>query len=421
MLIRRFISGRFWLTLFVFFLLSSPLAFSSSHENSSEKEKSKEAESKEAFNLILSYTDLTVGPGQKFEMDAEVVNRRKDPVHVSLDVESVPEGWEVGFHSRYPSFPVRAIVVKGGDEKSQTLELKAKIPDKIDPGDYEIKVVAKDRNGTTTQTEKVMFRVTSKKVETGGLKIESQYPVLSGPTRQTFKFSLDLKNEADKDITTALAAQAPPGWRVRIKPQFEETQISSIALKKDASQTLSVEIDPPFLAEPGEYPVTLSARSGSLQAEANLKITLTGTYDFAMGIPTKIGDQLALRLSTSVTVGEKSVVDFLVANTGTAPLQNLSFDTAKPPKWAVDFKPDKIDLLNPGDPHRTVKMEIQTAERTVAGDYLFTVNANSKDANKSVEVRGMVSTPTWWWWIGIGIIAVVILGLGAVFVRLGRR
>ena len=38
-------------------------------------------------------------------MDAEVVNRTKDPVEVNLTIEGVPAGWDVNFNSRYPSFP----------------------------------------------------------------------------------------------------------------------------------------------------------------------------------------------------------------------------------------------------------------------------------------------------------------------------
>ena len=46
--------------------------------------------SKESFNLILPFKDLTVGQGQEATMDAEVVNRTKDPVEISLTIEGVP-------------------------------------------------------------------------------------------------------------------------------------------------------------------------------------------------------------------------------------------------------------------------------------------------------------------------------------------
>ena len=404
------------LLLFYFGYTPSPILASDHNQKSknedTEESKEKDAEeSKNSFNLILSFTDVTVGAGQEFEMDAEVVNRRKDPVHVLLETQSIPEGWEVGFHSRYPSFPVRAVMVQG--EKSTTLEFKVKLPDKIEAKDYEIIVLAKDKAGTTTQKNTVIFRVSSKKVETGGLKMESQYPVLSGASNQIFKFSIELQNETDETLTTALSALAPPGWRVHIKPQFEDTQISSIALKKDSTETLSVEISPPVQAKPDDYPITIKARSGPYQTENKLKITLTGTYDLRVGTVTGL-------LNTSIIAGKKSQVVFRVGNAGTAPLRNLSFLTTKPEKWTIEFKPDKIDSLEV-DEVREIKTEILAPKRTIAGDYLLTVTSNSPDVNESIDFRVTVATPTLWGWIGFLIVFLVVMGLGAVFVRLGRR
>ncbi len=368
-------------------------------------------EEKEPFELIMAYTGITVGPGQEFEMDAEIVNPRKATVRVELEATALPDGWSAGFHSRYPSYPVAGIVVQG--EKSTTLEFKVKLPDDVEPGDYEVAVTASDDAGEKTENAKVAFRVSAKKIDTGGLKMESQYPVLSGNTSQVFKFSIDLKNETDNPVTTALAAQSPPGWVVRIKPQFEDTQISSIALKKDSTETLSVEIQPPLQGEPGDYPIVVGARAAGLSAQVDLKVALAGTQELNMGTATG-------RLNAAATAGEESQVDFLIANAGTAPLTNLAFISSKPDGWEVNFRPDKVDSLNPGEV-REVKMEVTAPDRAVAGDYMLAVTTNSPDVAKSIDFRITVSTPTIWGWIGAFIVGVVVLGLAAVFIRLGRR
>lgn len=379
---------------------------------------SKEASpSKESFNLILPFKDLTVGQGQEATMDAEVVNRTKDPVEISLTIEGVPTGWDINFNSRYPSFPVRSVMVQGGDQnsnKSTTLEFKAKVPDNVKPGTYPVKVTAKDTKGTTQYTETINYRVTSKKVETGGIKLSSQYPVLSSASGQTLKFTIDLKNETNKPLPTNLVAQAPQGWAVRFKPQFGDQQISSIQLKENGSETLSVEIDTPATADAKEYPVSIQARAGAFEASTNIKVSLKGTQDLKMG-------SLAGTLNTSVTAGTKTPIDFVVGNAGTAPIRNLGFVTKKPSdKWTVEFKPDKIDALGPGEV-RQIKMDILAPDRTIAGDYMLTLTANSAEVTKSADFRVTVSTPTLWSWLGFGIVGLVVIGLAVVFFRLGRR
>ena len=368
--------------------------------------------SKESFNLILPFQNLTVGQGQEVTMDTEVVNRRKDPVEVDLTLGAIPKGWEVNFSSRYPSFPIRSVMVQG--EKSTTIEFKAKVPENTKPGKYQIKVTAKDEAGPTEYVDTINLNVTSRKVETGGLRLTSQYPVLTAPSGQTLKFTVDLRNETNKPLPVSLTAQTPPGWSVRFKPQFGDTQYSSILLKENGSETVAVEIDTPATAEAKEQPVTIMARSGGYEASANLKVSLKGTQDLKMG-------SLAGTLNTSVTAGKLAPIDFVVANAGTAPIRNLAFITKKPSdKWTVEFKPGKIDALNPGEV-REIKMEILAPERTIAGDYLLNLTANSPEVNRSVEFRVTVSTPTVWGWVGFGIVALVVLGLVIVFFRLGRR
>ncbi|MBI4526017.1 MAG: hypothetical protein HY695_19645 [Deltaproteobacteria bacterium] len=406
-------SGRIWLFFLQFLFLASGSVISSSYAAEKAPEKKDATETKSSFNLILPYTDVTVGQGQDVTMDAEVVNRTKNPVHVGIALEGVPKGWEVGFHSRYPSYPVRSVMVQA--EKSTTVELKAKVPEKTRPGNYELKVSAKDDTGTTSQTETVTFRVTTKKVETGGLKLTSQYPVLTTPAGQTLKFTVDLKNETNKPLTASLVAQAPEGWVVRFKPQFGDTVISSIALKENGTETLSVEIDSPVRAQTTEVPVTIRARAGAFEASTNLKVTLKGSPDLRIGTR-------AETLNTSLTAGKRTPVEILVGNAGTAPVRNLTFVASKKPeKWTVEFKPDKVDVINPGEV-REIKIELLAPPRTIAGDYLISFTPNSPDtAAKPVEFRVTVSTPTLWGWLGVGIVAAVVLGLGVVFVRLGRR
>src|SRR5262245_66323771 len=77
--------NRPWTSCYVFacFFLFSVAA--ASYVFAAEKPAPSDAsQSKETFNLILPFKDLTVGQGQEVTMDAEVVNRTRDPVEVRL-------------------------------------------------------------------------------------------------------------------------------------------------------------------------------------------------------------------------------------------------------------------------------------------------------------------------------------------------
>src|SRR5918992_1671962 len=151
------IRPRFTVLFFALSLLSTAgVATLGAAAEKTEKTDKNESPSKESFNLILPFQDLTVGQGQEVTMDTEVVNRRKDPVEVSLGLDGVPKGWDVNFNSRYPSYPVRSVMVAG--EKSTTIEFKSKVPDSAKPGNYQIKVSAKDTEGASQYTQMINLR-----------------------------------------------------------------------------------------------------------------------------------------------------------------------------------------------------------------------------------------------------------------------
>ena len=76
---------------------------------------------------------------------------------------------------------------------------------------------------------------------------------------------------------------------------------------------------------------------------------------------------LAGTLNASVTAGKKTPVDFRRRQRrhGADP-QSIFHYQETSDKWTVEFKPDKIDALNPGEV-REIKMEILAPDRTIAG------------------------------------------------------
>jgi uncharacterized membrane protein len=58
---------------------------------------------------------------------------------------------------------------------------------------------------------------------------------------------------------------------------------------------------------------------------------------------------------------------------------------------------------------------------TIAGDYEIKVMALHPEVFKDMSLRITVATPSIWGWISVLIIILVIAGLAAIFIRLGRR
>ena len=92
----------------------------------------------------------------------------------------------------------------------------------------------------------------------------------------------------------------------------------------------------------------------------------------------------------------------------------------KPENWKVEFKPESIDSIDPGD-FKQVEMIITPYEEALVGDYSVGVQVGGEKTNKDLEFRTTVKASPAWGWIGIGIIVLVVMGLFAMFRWLGRR
>jgi len=249
--------------------------------------------------------------------------------------------------------------------------------------------------------------------EAKGVKLTTSYPVLQGPSDATFEFSLEVDSKLDEDAVFDLLAQGPQGWDINFKPAYETKYISSLRIKSKQSTSVAVEVKPATGTQAGEYPFNVKVSSGDANAEAKLTVILTGTYGLEVGTPSGL-------LSLEARGGRPANMSFYVKNTGSAVNQDIKFMTFKPENWKVEFKPEKIDAIQPGD-LKQVEVIITPYEDALVGDYSVGVNVEGEKANKTIEFRTTVKASAAWGWIGIGIIVVVIAGLFGLFRWLGRR
>lgn len=250
------------------------------------------------------------------------------------------------------------------------------------------------------------------------LEVTSQYPVLEGKSGDSFDFDVGLLWKGSKHRSFELSATPPPRWTATIMPQYGGTEpIAAIGLDpgKDYPDRLKVTISPAtgYTPEPGEYILKVEASSGTIKESIELKAIVTARYE--LFFYTQSG-----MLNTEVTAGENNHLAVMVVNTGTAPIENITFSSNKPSDWDITFNPKDIQSLEP-NLTQEVDVIITPPRQTIAGDWPVTLYVNSTIVSESLEIRVTALTPTIWGWVGILIVLAIIAGLGIIFWRLGRR
>jgi len=383
--------------------LSSGLCFAT------EKAEDRPARS---ISMAAEYPGVVVPSEENVSMDIIFHNQGKSDEMVDVWISEIPKGWKAKIKTY--RYTVTGIYVPGGEDKTLTFEAE---PGKdVTPGKYNFQIEAKTADGQFKMEQNILVDVSGKKEKSGedrGVKLTTSYPEIRGPSDATFEFSVDVDSKLDKDAVFDLYASGPKDWDINFKPAYETKYITSLRLKANQNQSIAVEVKPPAMAAAGEYPITVRVSSGDAKGEVQLAVVLTGTYSLEVGTPTGL-------LSLDARQGKTANVSFYVKNTGSAPNHNIKFMSFKPENWKVEFNPEKIDVIDPGD-LKQVELSITPYEDALVGDYSVSVNVEGEKASKVIEFRTTVKASAAWGWIGIGIIVAVIAGLFGIFRWLGRR
>jgi uncharacterized membrane protein len=252
------------------------------------------------------------------------------------------------------------------------------------------------------------------------LELKTKIPVVSGESTQSFSVDVDINYQAPDLRQVNLDVTPPKDWIAYVQSSYPETQLAAINMGPSesfpATERVSVHFQPlyPNSTDPGEYIATLKATAGDLKASLDLSAKITARY--SMSLTTETG-----RLNTNATAGSDSHYTIKVVNSGTGNLEDINFSASKPEGWTIKFDPEKLDGIDAGL-NKDVDVIINAPKgKTVAGDYMITINANAKNGRANMDVRVTVLTPSIMGWVGIIIVVLVIAGLAILFWRMGRR
>lgn len=365
------------------------------------------------ITAALQYPGITLSPEDSVNVDLLIKNRGRSDETVLVEVTEAPKDWEVQI-KRY-STVVSGVFV--ASKEDQTLNLTAKPKDKdvkkLPPGTHRFVIKAKTADGALEQTSGITVTVAGEQKASQRVTIDTSYPTLRGPSGDKFQFSLEVRNETDQDTVFNFRATAPPGWETSFKPAYESKQISSLQIQANQTKTIELEVTPPYNVQAGEYDFKVEVYSPKAKAEQELKVVLTGTYGLKAGTPNGL-------LSVVAERGQKANVTLLVQNKGSAAQREVKFSAFKPENWKVEFKPERIENLEPGA-IKQVELTLTPGEQALIGDYSVSVQVEGEKANEEVEFRVTIRAASRWGWIGVGLIVLVVAGLTVMFRQLGRR
>jgi uncharacterized membrane protein len=355
----------------------------------------------EPLSVTTPYPIVAVEPGANVSFPLTITS--PSPETVTLTVSGVPTGWLARLTGG--GFTVGGVFATA--DKPATADLGLAVPPDAS-GTTTISIDAQGPSGSSHLALEV--RITP---EAGGVvTMEAAYPSLKGPSSGNFTFDVTLRNDTPRETTFALAGRGPDGWNVNVLPGGS-SQATSLKVAAGATGTMSVQATPAQNVAAGVYPILVTADGNGQQAQVKLQVEITGTYTMLLTTPDQV-------LSTTATAGEAKAMSLVVQNSGSGILTNVKPAVTPPSGWTVTFNPTAVDSIDPGKT-ATIAATITPASDAVAGDYNLSFSAAAKEASDTQAIRVTVNTSLRWAIVGGALIVLVLLALGFVFRRYGRR
>lgn len=234
---------------------------------------------------------------------------------------------------------------------------------------------------------------------------------IEAAVHETFHYNTTLYHGAAQSQVYALNAAVPDGWSVVFRARG--SQVRSINLEGNRSESISIEVHAAYGAEPSTYKIPVTAVAATDTLRLGLEAVVKGSYSMELTTPTGL-------LSDKITEGKQKEIHLVVRNTGTLTLNDISLSAQTPSKWDATFEPSKIEQLGAGKTADVVA-KLTVPDKTIAGDYVTTFTANNTASNAQAAFRMTVRTSLLAGWIGVVVIAAAI-GLVYFLIRkYGRR
>jgi uncharacterized repeat protein (TIGR01451 family) len=355
--------------------------------------------------LMSDYPALSVQPGTTSTVNLKLRNYGLAPERLNLSVAGVPKGWTATLLGG--GQPVAAAMPATDD--SVSLDLRLDVPKDAGTGTQTLTVNAQGEG----QQVSLPLQVTLAKQLPAKLALTTELPELRGSSSSRFEYTMAIKNDSGKKLLVSLAADAPRNFDTSFTEAYGSQQLTAIPVDAGKTKDVKLKVSPPSSVDAGHYPVTVHVAADGAKADAKVALDITGVPKLA------IAGREGL-LSAHATAGSQSAVPIVVANTGTAPAENVTLSDNAPDGWKIEFNPKTIDRIAPNQ-KKQVQALITPASKAIAGDYVTAISASAKGETGSANFRVTVTTATVWGVAGVGIIGAALLIMVGAVARFGRR
>jgi len=355
--------------------------------------------------LMTDYPAVTVRPGTTATVPLRLQNFNLAPERYQLSVAGVPTGWTATLLGG--GQPVAAAMP--APDQNVSLQLRLEIP--ADSG-MQTQTITVKAEGQGTQAS-LPINIALAKELPAKLSVQSKLPSLRGSSKSSFEYQLTIKNDSGRNLVTSFSAEAPQNFETSFTESYGSQELSSIPIEAGQSKDIKLKVRVPSTVESGHFPVKVTVKAEDATATTDLALDVVGQPQ--LNVSGRDG-----LLSARAVAAKQTSVPIVVANSGSAPAENITLSASAPSGWKVTFDPATIDRIVPGK-DAEVQALITPSDKSLAGDYQATIRAGSRGESASSNFRVTVSTSTMWGMAGAGIIGVALLMMVGAVARFGRR
>jgi uncharacterized membrane protein len=355
--------------------------------------------------LLTDYPAVTIRPGTTSNIPLRLQNYGLAPDRYQLSVSGVPSGWTATILGG--GQPVAAAMP--APDKDVSLQLRLDVPanSKLDGQTLTVKAEGQGNQAS------LPIQVALAKELPAKLSVKAQLPSLRGSPKSNFEYTLSIKNDSGRDVTASFAAQAPENFETSFTEAYGTQELSSIPIPAGQSKDVKLKVRPPSTVDAGHFPVSVTVKAEDATATTDLALDVVGQPQL----------QVAGRdglLSARAVAAQQTSIPIVVTNTGSAPAENVTLSASSPSGWKVTFNPETLERLVPGK-DTEVQALVTPSDKSLAGDYMVSLRANSRGESASSQFRITVNTSTVWGMVGAGVIGVALLLMLGAVARFGRR